>query len=298
MIKITPIVGSRYLSDGGAMFGLVPKPIWARLIAPDENNAIPQNANCLLVELGDGRLGLVDTGCGDPAWYAERDRRHKGLDGPWLLMEALASMDIPAEAIDFVILTHLHWDHAGGVGRVLDDGTTELSFPNAQHFVHGIEWDNAFSENPLLGQSYPSSTLAPLRDALQNHVLLVTDAAPDLLPGVRMARTGGHTEGHCAVVLSDERLVLNHPGAHDFPGVDTLVFAGDVCPTQGHLRMVFQTSYDTHPLDTRAWKRERLAEIAAEQYLLIFCHDPMLFAATLRPDPKHEYATDRVLPIL
>jgi glyoxylase-like metal-dependent hydrolase (beta-lactamase superfamily II) len=198
-----------------------------------------------------------------------------------------------------VILTHLHWDHAGGVGRLQEDGTTVLTFPHAQHFVHGIEWDVAFSGDPLLGQSYPPATLAPLRDALQDQVLLVTDAAPDVLPGVRMARTGGHTEGHCAVVLSDRRLVLHHPRAGDVDGPDTIVFAGDACPTHGHLRMVYQTAYDTRPLDTRAWKRRFLAEIAAEQYLLMFCHDPVLFGATLQPDPNHihEVAIDRSLPI-
>lgn len=294
---ITPLIASRYRSDGGAMFGLVPKPLWSRLIEPDENNAIPQNANCLLVELDDGRVGLVDTGCGDPAWFSKRDRDIKGLDDSWLLPQALSVLSLPAASVDFVVLTHLHWDHAGGVGTVADEESAALTFPNAQIFIHGIEWEEAFADNPLLGKSYPADTLEPLRLSLQTQVLLVTDAAPEILPGVRLVRTGGHTAGHCAVVLSSDRMTVRHPDAGRIPDLDTVVFAGDACPTQAHLRMVFQTSFDTHPLDTRDWKRNALAEIAADGYLLMYCHDPSVFGATLRADPEREYVPERDLPI-
>lgn len=296
-MKVTPLVASRFRSDGGAMFGLVPKPIWSRLIPPNENNGIPQNANCLLVELADGRKGLVDTGCGDPAWYSEKQRSIQGLDPEWLLPEALGAHDTELEDIAFVILSHLHWDHVGGVGRMGEDGEPRLSFPNAQHFVHTAEWRDAGSKDPLLGQSYPPESLAALQATQSDSVLLVTDAAPDVLPGIRLARSGGHTYGHCAVVLSDEDLVVNHPDAGALGAVDTLVYAGDVCPTSSHLRLVFQTAYDTYPLDTRQWKLDHLPTIAAEPYLLMFDHDPALFGATLVPDERGGFTVGNGLPV-
>jgi glyoxylase-like metal-dependent hydrolase (beta-lactamase superfamily II) len=298
-MRITPIMGGRFTVDGGTMFGVVPKSIWARLIPPVTGNAIPQCTHCLVVELNDGRVGLVDTGTGDPAEFGEKERRFHGLnDDHWQLLTALSELGISPAGIDFVVLTHLHWDHAGGTGRRQGDGPgAQLTFPNAQHFVHAIEWDDAMGGHELLGKAYPRERLSALEASRNESVLLVTDSAPDILPGVRMARTGGHTEGHCAVVLSDEELELNHPGAEALGQVATVVFAGDVCPTAAHLRMVYQTSYDTHPLVTRAWKCEMLPEIAAEGYLVVFDHDPHRLGCTITPDPGKEYRIDRELPL-
>ncbi len=280
------------------MFGVVPKPIWSKRIAPDERNRIPQNTNCLLVELNDGRLGLVDTGCGDPAWYTEQDRDRSELDADWRLPAALEAHGASPEDVAFVVLTHLHWDHVGGTGRVNDEGEANLTFPNAQHFVHTMEWDDATSKNPLLGNSYPPDSLAALDLTKQDSLVQVADIAPDILPGIRMARSGGHTEGHCAVVLSDKNLQINHPDAARFAGVDTLVYAADVCPTQAHLQPLYQTSYDTFPLETRAWKIDALPEIAEQGYLLMFDHDPELFGATLRSDDKGNLVVAESLPVV
>lgn len=296
-VNITPIVASKFSVDGGAMFGLVPKPIWEKIIPPNERNAIPQNANCLLVELDDGRLGVVDTGCGDPARFTKKERAIHGLDEERNLLSELARLRVDPAAVDFVILSHLHWDHAGGTGMLDADREPQLSFPGAQHFIHGMEWDDAFSQNPLLGKSYDGQSLAALNAAHLDAVLLVTDAAPDILPGVRMARSGGHTEGHCVIVLTAEEIHIRHPDAGALGAVDTVVYAGDVCPTQGHLPLVYQTAFDTHPLATRAWKQEGLPEIADQRYLLFFDHDPDLFGATLARDPRTEFRLDLTLPV-
>ena len=279
------------------MFGLVPKPIWSRLIPADESNAIPQNANCLLIELQDGRKGLVDTGCGNPAWFSEKQRRIHDLDDSWLLMEALHANHLVPEEIDFVVLTHMHWDHVGGIGRMSEDGSPSLTFPNAQHFVHTAEWRDAVAKDPLLGNSYLEDTFAALKATQHTNLILVTDAAPDILPGVRMARSSGHTYGHCVVVLSDDQLRLNHPDVHTLGRTDTLIFVGDACPTSSHLRLVFQTAYDTFPLDTRKWKRETFPEISKEGYVIMFGHDPMLFGATIQPDPKQEFVVQTGLRV-
>ena len=281
-MQVTPIVASRFASDGGALFGLVPKAIWSRRMPADEANRVPQHANCLLLELDDGRVGIVDTGCGFPETYDEKERRHHGLAPEPSLAGALQARGIAPERVDFVVLSHLHWDHAGGIVAPDGQGGFQLAFPNAQHFVHTDEWNDALAGDPLQPKAYERDRLEPLRAAAGDHLLLVTDIAPDILPGIRLARTGGHTSGHSMVVLTGSNLVLDHPDAQQFDGLDMVVYAGDVCPTEHHLPVVYQTSFDLFPLATRSWKLETFPQVEALHALLVFCHDPVTFGATLR----------------
>ncbi len=280
------------------MFGLVPKPIWSKRIPADDRNRIAQNANCLLIELSDGRIGLIDSGCGDPAHFSEKERRLHGLGDAWHLMEGLRRLNRTPEEIDFVILTHLHWDHVGGCGTWEGDDQVRLTFPNAQHFVHLFEWEDATRKDPLLGKSYPPEAIRPLMEQQQDHLVLVTDRAPDILPGIRLARSGGHTRGHCVVVLRDEPMIFHHPEIGEMGPFGSVIFAGDVCPTRHHLRAVFQTAYDTYPLQTREWKLNHFPAIAADRDLLWFDHDPDVMGAIIAPDPNEEFIAAKTLPAL
>ena len=161
-MKITPIIASQFTSDGGTMFGLVPKPIWSRLIEPDKHNRIRQDAHVLLVELDDGRRGLVDTGCGPAAKFPAKEAELHGLGAGWPLMEKLELLGLGPDAIDFVVFSHAHWDHAGGASRGAP-GELVPTFPNAVHYVHADEWSDATSGNPLLYKSYPKETIEPLK---------------------------------------------------------------------------------------------------------------------------------------
>jgi glyoxylase-like metal-dependent hydrolase (beta-lactamase superfamily II) len=294
-MKVTPIVASTFRTDGGTMFGMVPKSIWSTLAPPDQDNTISQYANCLVVELPDGRLGLIDTGYGDPSSYSQKLRTITHMGPLWDLMDALAVLGLQPSQFDFVIFTHLHLDHAGGAGVVDPNGDVRLTFPNAKHFVHQWEWRAATADDPLLGDAYPDRAVSALRNVETEQLLLVTDAAPDILPGVRMARTGGHTEGHCAIVLTDDLIEIHHPDAETLQRFTTVVFAGDVCPTQGHLRPVYQTAFDVYPLTTRQWKQEFLPDIATEGYLLLYCHDPTCFGSTLRLNESRRPVPDQIL---
>ena len=132
-MKLTPLIASRFRNDGGTMFGIVPRAIWQRLIAPDENNSIPQHLNTWLVELQDGRKGLFDTGYGDPEWFSEKDRINNGMEASWSLRASLEALDVAPGDVSFVVLSHLHWDHAGGVAHIDADDTLHITFPNARH---------------------------------------------------------------------------------------------------------------------------------------------------------------------
>lgn len=138
--SVTFLTASTFVSDGGAMFGLVPKPIWSKMVVPDQHNAIPQRGNSLLLRCSDGRLGLVETGCGNPSWFPKKERKHHGLPESWQLMDALAQADVSPAAIDFILLTHAHWDHAGGL---FDPVSNKSVFPNATIYLHQHEYADA-----------------------------------------------------------------------------------------------------------------------------------------------------------
>lgn len=287
-MRITPLIASHFRSDGGTMFGLVPKPIWAKRLPPDDLNRIPQHAHALLVETDDGKRGLVDTGCGPAMKFGERELALNGLGPGWPLAEALQARGIAPADIDFLTFSHLHWDHAGGADANV--------FTKAELVVHELEWTDAHGRDPLLYKSYPPETVDPLKVGFADRTRLVTDTDGAVVPGIRLERSSGHTRGHCAVVFEGELEVV-HPEAATLPSPLRLaVFAGDVCPMRHNLRMVFQTSYDTYPLDTRRWKRAWLPRLARERGLLLFDHDPDCFGAIIREDAREEFAPEILLP--
>jgi glyoxylase-like metal-dependent hydrolase (beta-lactamase superfamily II) len=295
-MRVTPLIASEFRSDGGTMFGLVPRTIWSKRIPPDDLGRIPQHAHSLLLELDDGRVGLVDTGCGPDASFSDKEKAIHGLGPGWPLAENLARRGRKPSDIGFVIFTHLHWDHGGGA--VAPTGSVSpLAFPGAAHYVHELEWRDATSRDPLLYKSYPPGIVEALGHA---DLRTVSDAAPDILPGIRLLRSSGHTRGHSVVFIEGPGVDVVHPATGQSlvrarpPGF--LLFAGDVCPTQHHLRMVFQTSYDTFPLDTRSWKRTWLPKAADEGALLLFDHDPDLYGALLCRDPEREIAVLEPFP--
>ncbi|TAN35743.1 MAG: MBL fold metallo-hydrolase [Verrucomicrobia bacterium] len=296
VMRITPIIASTMLSDGGTTYAVVPKPLWQKVTPPDEYNRIRHHARSWLVELDDGRRGLLDTGCGPADFFSEKERALHGLGPGWPLMEALARLGIAPEQIEFVVLSHLHWDHVGGASRFLPGGGRVPAFPRAQHFVSRMEWEDATSGDPLFYKAYPQAILEPLR-AHPELLRLVDDAAPDILPGIQLVRSSGHTRGHSVVVLRSERLELVDEAGGCGPAAREAVLASDVCPTRHHLRMVFQLSYDTYPLDTRRWKRAWLPRLAQERAVLLFDHDPEFYGGTIRPDEKLEFAFDVAWPV-
>ena len=276
-MKITPLVANTFASDGGAMFGLVPKALWQKRITPDDTNCIAQRANVLLIETG-GKTGLADTGCGNPDWYPDRERMHHQLEDTWLLPASLKQAGKKPEDIDFILLSHAHWDHAGGL--LTPDG--DPVFPHAEIFLRAREIECATGGDPLLYKSYPRNIQRAF-DVLGDRIFPVPDEEPEILDGIYLLPAEGHTEGQAGIFFVEPELA----GCEHAP--KSALFAGDNCPTRHHLRMVFQTAYDTYPLKTRAWKREWLPRIARDGSLLLFTHDPDAFGVWIAADEKKEF---------
>jgi glyoxylase-like metal-dependent hydrolase (beta-lactamase superfamily II) len=260
--------------DGGAMFGVVPKPLWERRIVPDESNRIPLAMRCLLVEHDAGPV-LVDTGLGNKEKKKFRDIygvTNGGSTGPTLLEDALAEAGCSPADVRWVINTHLHFDHAGGNTHVVrrgeeglgsgeEDGAKKevrLSFPNATYVVQRGELGFARRANERTTASYLGPNFDPV-DAAGRWQLV--DGETELLPGLRLVPTPGHVPWHQSILLTG--------------GGETLCYLGDLVPTAAHLPLPWIMGYDLEPLVTLETKRGLLGRAEAEGWLLAFEHDPV-----------------------
>ncbi len=270
--QLDTINGGRFRIDGGVLFGLVPKSLWAPLAPADAQNRVGCGNHCVLAR--DGRhTVLIDTGCGTK--YVPLDRKFYAMEEGDPLVSDLAALGVAPEDVDTVVLTHLHFDHVGGATRFDRQGQLVTTFPKARYVVNRLEWEDATSGGPELQTAYSANNLVPLAESGQV-VLLDGDAA--IVPGLTGVLTGGHTRGHLAVKIAS--------AGH------TAFFVGDLCPTTAHLRRMWCTAYDIYPLETRRRKPELLDEAARGRWLVLWNHDPQIVAGYVACHPKREFVVE------
>jgi glyoxylase-like metal-dependent hydrolase (beta-lactamase superfamily II) len=262
--RLTALSGGNFRLDGGAMHGVVPKTLWSKLVSCDGDNRVEYATTCLLVER-DGRRLLVETGNG--AKLSERARALYGIEHHRSIEQALAERDLTPEAIDLVVLTHLHFDHAGGATRRTPGGV-EPVFRRARHVVQRAEWHDATHPNERSRASYLADDFDPLEEA---HLVDRIEGEQELMPGVRVVPTPGHTAGHQSVLIdADGQRVL---------------FLGDVVPTSVHVPLPWVMAYDLEPARTVETKRALWRRAVEERWIVVFGHDTSCDAATLELDP-------------
>ena len=280
-LELTPLSDGFFALDGGAMFGVVPKPLWERVAPADARNRIRMAMRPLLVR--GIRLQpdsptttlLIDAGCGEKLdaktaeIYAFDRTRH--------LDHALADAGLTAADVDLVLASHLHFDHAGGFTARGSDGVVRPRFPRARYMVRAGEWDDATHPNERTRASYLEENLVPLRDA---GVVTSIDEDCEIASGVRVRRTGGHTMHHQIVMIESAG--------------KTAVFMADLVPTAAHVPLPWIMGYDLYPVDTLEFKRAFLREAVEREYLVFFEHDPEIAAAYLR-EKNGRIAVERVL---
>lgn len=247
--------------DGGAMFGIVPKPLWERKASSDERNRILLSMRCYLIEHEAG-LVLIETGLGNKENAKFQDIYgvdNAGADGRTALEDGLRVAGYRPEDVAIVIDTHLHFDHAGGNTYRDRDGKVRLTFPRARYVVQAGEYHYATHTNERTGGSYFDHNFVPVREA---GVFDLVDGEREIVPGIRVIPTPGHTPHHQSVLLNSD-------------GQRACVLA-DLAPTTMHLPLPWIMGYDVEPLVTLETKRRILARAQAEDWLLVFIHDPQV----------------------
>jgi len=239
--------------DGGAMFGVVPKPLWEREREADASNRICLAMNVLLIEDGKRRM-LVDTGAGSK--WDEKGRRIYRLDAR-TPRELLAPVGLGPDEIDVVLCTHLHFDHAGGATEVGPDGTLRPAFPNAVYVVQQGELDLARTDNERIRASYVRDNFEPLAAEPGRLRTVAGDVA--WTDDVRLELAPGHTPWMQMVLVGGRQ--------------GTLAFLADLVPMTSHLRLPWIMGYDLEPLRTLDSKKRVLPRALAEAWVLVFEHD-------------------------
>ena len=252
---ISPLSDGTFKLDGGAMFGIVPKSLWNKTNPSDEENRITLGLNLLLIE-GKGKKMLVDTGIG--AKFSSKYQEIYGIEQTEInLVRSLKRRGIQPEEITDMILTHLHFDHAGGVTYTDLTGGLHLTFPNATHYLQKENWEWAIHPNDREKKSYLPENIFPIKE-MGNLVFVEGEA--ELYEGISVLVSNGHTRGQQLVKVSD--------------GENTLLYCGDLIPTASHINPPYIMGYDLFPLTMLEEKQRVLSQAVKENWVLFWEHDP------------------------
>lgn len=247
--------------DGGAMFGVVPKVLWQKLIPPDDRNRIPMAMRTLLIQT-ENRLVLVDVGVGHK--YTAKFADLYAIDhSTYTLAGELQKLGFSVSDITDVVLTHLHFDHAGGSTQRVGD-RIEPTFPNARYYVQRSHWAWAHAPNARERASFFPENYDPLEATGQ---LVLLDGETELLPGVQLHTVHGHTEG--------QQLVSIRYKGH------TILYGADLFPTSAHLPLPYVMAYDVRPLVTLTEREQYLPWLVQEQIVVFYEHDAAVECSTV-----------------
>jgi methylmalonyl-CoA epimerase len=273
-LQLTMLHDGGFRLDGGAMFGVVPRPLWEKLAPADDRHRIQLAMRPLLVEADWGRL-IVDCGAGDKMAAKQADiyalSRARHLD------HALAEVGLTSSSIDCALATHLHFDHFGGA-TVRDGGVLKPRFPKAQYLIRSAEWEDATHPHERNRASYLQEDFVPLKEA---GVVKFFDGDTMVKPGVRVERSGGHTGQHQVVYIES--------------GGKTAVYVADMIPTTAHLPDPWLMGYDLFPMETLAFKKRFIREAVDREYLILFEHDPFIAAGYIREKTSGQRYVEQVL---
>jgi glyoxylase-like metal-dependent hydrolase (beta-lactamase superfamily II) len=268
--EISSVVDAWFAADGGALFGIVPRPLWERRVAADARNRVRLASRCLVaVDPEARRVVLVDCGLGDK-WDAKRadmfaiDRSAGGLDA------GLARLRLSRADVTDVVLTHLHFDHAGGVTRRGPGGRLELAFPRAIHHLQRRAWHHAQAPTERDAGSFFPEDFEVLAHSNQLHLV---DGEAQLFPDVDLIVSEGHTPGQQLPRFRGD-------GTH-------VTYCADVIPTHVHLRPSWIMAYDLFPVTTLEEKKVLMAEALEDGGVLAFDHDTEMAACRLGEEDGH-----------
>jgi len=253
--RVEVIPDCEFRLDGGAMFGVVPRNLWARANPPDDHNRIRMNMNCLFIE-ADGERILIDTGIGEK--WSEKHRAIYDINRTRSFDESLKAIaGATSSDITIVINTHLHFDHAGGNSIRNDADQAVPAFPNARYFISQAEYEHAESPTERDRASYFPENWQPMKETGQ---LELKASDYEVVPGLTMETHAGHNRSmQCPRLARDGKVLFG--------------FA-DLVPTRAHVPYAWVMGYDLYPVETVEAKKKLLPQAAQENWTCLFYHDP------------------------
>ncbi len=252
-MRLSVIDAGNFKLDGGAMFGVVPKTIWQKLVPADENNLCSWKMRCLLVEEGN-KLTLIDTGMGNK--QSEKWLGYYYRHGEGNLIESIRNAGYHESQITDVILSHLHFDHCGGA-VCLNNEKLELTFKNANYWTHSDHWNWAINPNDREKATFLKENLLPIEES--GHLKFIDKQSDYFSTNFSFLFADGHTEKMIMPVIKY--------------GSKKIIFVADTIPSYAHIHVPFCMSYDVRPLITMEEKKHLLKNVINEDILLFFDHD-------------------------
>lgn len=260
-LQIDPLNGGFTQMDGGAIFGVVPKPLWEREYPVNDKNQVPLTTSPILIRTEDKNI-LIDTGIGKGK-LTEKQLRNYGVRYESDIDASLAQFSLTCEDIDIVLMTHMHFDHATG----LTDANGQAQFPNAWHYVQQDEWYELIAPN-IRSQA----TYWPINRGTYEANLILFEDTIEPYPGIKMKHTGGHSFGHAVIEIESEG--------------EKAVHMADILSTTAHRNPLWVSAYDDYPMQSIREKERLTRYYVAHQYWFLFYHDVQHFAAKLSKDLK------------
>ncbi|TLS39063.1 YtnP family quorum-quenching lactonase [Pseudalkalibacillus caeni] len=255
--------------DGGAMFGVVPKPLWSKKYPVNDKNQIELRTDPILIQYK-GKNLLIESGIGNGK-LNEKQKRNYGVTEESSIESSLKQMNLSTEDIDMVLMTHLHFDHACGLTK-WDGNELVPTFENAVIYTSAIEWDEMKNPNIRSQNTYWKENWEPITD----HVRTFEEEV-EVLPGIKMHHTGGHSNGHSIITI-------DHNGEH-------FIHMADIMPTHAHSNVLWVLAYDDYPMDSIRAKQKWIKEAVDKNAWFLFYHDA--FYRALKWNEKYE-VTEKV----
>nr|WP_243881254.1 MBL fold metallo-hydrolase [Rummeliibacillus suwonensis] len=250
-MKLTWLNGGVTHLDGGAMFGVVPKPLWSRKYPANDSNQIELRTDPILIQY-QGKNLLIDSGIGNEK-FTDKQLRNYGITEQSKIVASLGELGLTTNDIDYILMTHLHFDHACGLTRWQDDQLIP-TFENATILVSQVEWDEMRDPNIRSVNTYWEANWKSIVNQVKTF-----EQQLEVLPGILMVHTGGHSDGHCIIRLTQKG--------------ETIIHMADIMPTHAHQNPLWVLAYDDYPMTSVFAKQKLVREIVENGYWVSFYHD-------------------------
>ena len=251
-VSLTWLNGGAIHLDGGAMFGVVPKPLWSRRYEANEKNQIKERTDPILLQVGDKKI-MLESGIGYGK-LTEKQKKNFGCNEESGIKSSLNEMGIKPEEIDYVLLSHMHFDHASGLTERVAEGEYAAVFPRAGIIVSSEEWYEMRNPNKRSGNTYWRRNWEAVADRVETF-----ESEREILPEVKMFKTGGHSKGHSVILIESRG--------------ERAVYMGDLMGTHAHFPSLWVMAYDDYPVDSVHVKEDLVYKEVCAGSWFIFYHD-------------------------